>query len=47
MFRDLELITLDLLCLYSDVVTQYLDQTIRNSQPVDLVRTKKVFQIIQ
>ena len=27
MFRDLELITLDLLCFHSNTVSQYLEQT--------------------
>ena len=47
MFRALELITLDLLCLYSNAMPQYLEQTIRNAQPVAPVRSKKVFQLIQ
>jgi hypothetical protein len=46
MFRVLELITLDLLRLYSNTVTQYLDQTIRNDQPVSPLRPKKIFQLI-
>ncbi len=49
MFRalDSELITLDLLCLYSNTVPQYLEQTIRNAQPVAPVRPKEGFQFIQ
>jgi hypothetical protein len=47
MFRDLEWITLDLLCLYSNAVPQDLEQSIRNSQPVAPVRSKKSFQFIQ
>jgi hypothetical protein len=47
MFRDLEWITLDLLCLYSNDVPQDLEQSIRNSQPVAPVRPKEVFQFIQ
>ncbi len=47
MFRALELITLDLLCLYSNAMPQYLEQTIRNAQPVAPVRPKKVFRFIQ
>jgi hypothetical protein len=39
MFRDLEWITLDLLCLYSNDVPQDLEQSIRNSQPVAPVRS--------
>ena len=47
MFRVLEMMTLDLLCLYSDTVTKYLDQSIRNIQPVNPVRSKEIFQFIQ
>jgi hypothetical protein len=47
MFRALGLITSDLLCLYSNAVPQYLEQTIRNAQLVAPVRPKEVFQFIQ
>jgi hypothetical protein len=35
MFRTLEMMTLDLLCLYSNTVPKYLEQSIRDTQPVD------------
>jgi hypothetical protein len=34
MFRALKLMTLDRLCLYFNTVPLYLDQSIRNTQPV-------------
>jgi hypothetical protein len=34
MFRALELITLDILCSHSNAVPEYLEQTIRDTQPV-------------
>jgi hypothetical protein len=39
MFRALELITLDLLCLYSNAMPQYLEQTMRYDQPVGVGHT--------
>jgi hypothetical protein len=47
MFRVLELKTLDLLCLYSNTVPWYLEQSIRNTQLVAPVRSKEIFQFIQ
>ena len=47
MFRVLELITLDLLCLYFNDVTQYLEQTIRNAQTVGPIWPKQIYQLIQ
>ncbi len=47
MLRALELITLDLLCLHSNSMPQYLEQTIRNAPPVAPVRSKRGFQLIQ
>jgi hypothetical protein len=38
MFRDLQLIDLDPLCFHSNFMPQYLEQTIRDSQPVDPVQ---------
>jgi hypothetical protein len=42
MFRDLELITLDLLCLYSNAMPQYLEQTMRYDQPVGVGHTSSM-----
>ncbi len=51
MFRALELITLDLLCLYSNAVPQYLEQSIRNAQPnvtrMGPMWADQIFQLIQ
>ena len=47
MFRALELMAFDLLCLYSNIVPYYLEQSIRNTQPVAPVRSKEIFQFIQ
>jgi hypothetical protein len=47
MFRTLEMMTLDLLCLYSNTVSKYLEQSIRDTQPVVPVRSKEIFQFIQ
>ncbi len=47
MFRTLEMTTLDLLCLYCNTVPKYLEQSIRDTQPVAPVRSKEIFQFIQ
>ena len=39
MFRVLELITFDLMCLYSNTFPQYLEQTIQNAQLARLLLT--------
>jgi hypothetical protein len=38
---------LQILCLYSNTVSCYLEQSIRNTQPVVTVRLKEIFQFIQ
>ena len=47
MFRVLELIPLDLLCLHSNTVSQYLEQTVRYTYPVSPVGPKEIFRLIQ
>jgi hypothetical protein len=47
MIRVLELITLDLLCLFSNTLPWYLEQSIRNTQLVVPGRSKEIFQFIQ
>jgi hypothetical protein len=47
MFRTLEMMTLDLLCLYSNTVPKYLEKSIRDTQSVAPVRSKEIFQFIQ
>jgi hypothetical protein len=47
MFRALEMMTYDLLCLYSNTVPKYLEQSIRDTQPVAPVRSKEILQFVQ
>jgi hypothetical protein len=41
------MMTLDILCLYSNTVPKYLEQSIRDTQSVAPVRSKKIFQFIK